>query len=77
MVTILSDNDKSDELPQEIVIGIVFPMSGIYYQGPDDPGMDGFLSGFYMARDEINRIQLEFTNSGLFLKTIEARSRER
>lgn len=58
MVTILSDNDKSDELPQEIVIGIVFPMSGIYYQGPDDPGMDGFLNGFYMARDEINRIQL-------------------
>ena len=58
VIKILSDNEKLDELPQEIVIGIVFPMSGIYYQGPDDPGMDGFLNGFYMARDEINRKQL-------------------
>ena len=58
LVTILSDNEKLDALPQEIVIGIVFPMSGIYYQGPDDPGMDRFMNGFYMARDEINRKQL-------------------
>ena len=58
VVKIPSDNEKSDELPQEIVIGIVLPMSGIYYQGPDDPEMDRFLNGFYMARDEINRKQL-------------------
>ena len=58
LVTILSDNEKLDQLPQEIVVGIVFPMSGIYYQGPDDPVMNRFLNGFYMARDEINRKQL-------------------
>lgn len=58
VVKILSDNEKLDGLPEEIVIGIVLPMSGIYYQGPDDPGMDGFLNGFYIARDEINRKQL-------------------
>ena len=58
VVTILSDNGKLDELPQDIVIGIVFPMSGIYYQAPNDPGMDRFLNGFYMARDVINRKQL-------------------
>lgn len=55
LVTILSDDEKSDGLPQEIVVGIVVPMSGIYYVEPE---MDRFFNGFYMARDEINRKQL-------------------
>ncbi|MDE0042589.1 MAG: ABC transporter substrate-binding protein, partial [Candidatus Poribacteria bacterium] len=55
LVTVLSDNGKLDELPQEIVVGIVVPMSGIYYVEPE---MNRFFNGFYMARDEINRKQL-------------------
>ncbi len=58
LVTVLSDNESSDELPQEIVVGIVISLSGIYSLEPDDPELDRFLNGFYMARDEINRKQL-------------------
>lgn len=58
LVTVLSDNEKLTELPKEIAVGIVLPMSGRYYREPDHPDLNRLLNGFYMARDEINRKQL-------------------
>lgn len=58
LVTILSDDEMSAQLPDEIEIGIVLPFSGKYVTGPDDPTIQRYLNGFLMARDEINAAQL-------------------
>ena len=54
----LSSNTSSGralaQLPDELLIGVVMPLSGKYSQGPDDPNLMRFLNGFNLARDEIN-----------------------
>ena len=42
------------QLPDELLIGVVMPLTGKYSQGPDDPNLMRFLNGFNLARDEIN-----------------------
>ena len=54
LADLASINDEP--LPDEIVIGVVVPMSGIYVDGLDDPTRLTFLYGYDLARDEINEI---------------------
>lgn len=52
--SIPSDGQTSAQLPGELLVGVVMPLSGKYSQGPDDPNLMRFLNGFNLARDEIN-----------------------
>lgn len=56
--SILADREMSGQIPDEILIGVVLPLSGKYVESPDDPTMQRYLNGFLMARDEINEAQL-------------------
>ena len=46
------------QFPDELLVGVVMPLSGKYSKGPDDPNLMRFLNGFNLARDEINDKQL-------------------
>ena len=56
LASILTDSD-ADQLPDEILVGIVMPFSGKYVQSPDDPLIQRYLNGFLMAQAEINEAQ--------------------
>ncbi len=58
LVSILSEGEPPSPLPDELLIGLVMPQSGIFVDGPDDPDIVRYLNGFYLARDEINNAQL-------------------
>lgn len=58
VVSVLSDGETSGQIPDEILVGIVLPLSGKYVESPDDPSTQRYLNGFLMARDEINKAQL-------------------
>ena len=59
--TKLTSNSSGEQtpvqFPDELLVGVVMPLSGKYSQGPDDPNLMRFLNGFNMARDEINKAQ--------------------
>ena len=58
LTSFLADFASIDDepLPDEIVIGVVVPKSGVYVDGPDDPTLTTFLNGYDLARGEINEI---------------------
>ena len=58
LVSILSEGEAPSPLPDELLIGVVMPLSGAFVDGPDDPNLTTYLNGFYMARDETNSAQL-------------------
>lgn len=58
LVSILSEGEAPPPIPDELLIGLVMPLSGAFVDGPDDPDLLRYLNGFYMARDEINGAQL-------------------
>ena len=58
LVSVLSGGEAPTPFPDELLIGVVMPLSGAFVDGPDDPDLLRFLNGFYMARDEINSAQL-------------------
>lgn len=58
LVSILSEGEAPTPFPDELLIGVVMPLSGAFVDGPNDPDLLRYLYGFYMARDEINRAQL-------------------
>lgn len=58
LVSVLSDGERPGQIPDEILVGIVLPLSGKYVDGPDDSFMQRYLNGLLMARDEINEAQL-------------------
>ena len=58
LASILSGGEAPTPLPDELLIGVVMPLSGAFVDGPDDPDLLRFLNGFSMARDEINSAQL-------------------
>ena len=58
LVSILSEGEAPSPLPDELLIGLVMPLSGAFVDGPDDPDIIRYLNGFYLARDEINNSQL-------------------
>ena len=58
LASILSGGEAPTPLPDELLIGVVMPLSGAFVNGPDDPDLVRYLNGFYMARDEINSAQL-------------------
>jgi branched-chain amino acid transport system substrate-binding protein len=58
LVSILSESEPPSPYPDELLIGVVMPQSGVYVDGPDDPNIVRYINGFYMARDEINNAQL-------------------
>ena len=59
--TKLTSNSSGEQtpvqFPDELLVGVVMPLSGKYSQGPDDPNLMRFLNGFNLARDEINKAQ--------------------
>ena len=57
LVSILSDKEMPNQIPDEILIGIVLPLSGKYVESPDDPWIQRYLNGFLMAQAEINAAQ--------------------
>ena len=58
LTSFLADFASIDDepLPDEIVIGVVVPMSGVYADGQDDSIPMALLNGYDLARDEINEI---------------------
>lgn len=56
LVSILSDSNEG-QIPDEIPVGIVLPMSGKYVSSPDDPLIQRYRNGFLMAQAEINAAQ--------------------
>ena len=58
LVSILSEGEAPPPIPDELLIGLVMPLSGAFVDGPDDPDLLRYLNGFYMARDEINSAKL-------------------
>ena len=58
LVSVLSGGEAPTPFPDELLIGVVMPLSGAFVDGPDDPDLLRFLNGFSMARDEINSAQL-------------------
>lgn len=38
--SIFSDGQTSAQLPDELLVGVVMPLSGKYSQGPDDPNWE-------------------------------------
>lgn len=58
LTSFLADFASIDDepLPDEIVIGVVVPMSGVYADGQDDSIPMALLNGYNLARDEINEI---------------------
>ena len=58
LVSVLSGGEAPTPFPDELLIGVVMPLSGAFVDGPDDPNLLRFLNGFYMARDEIYSAQL-------------------
>ena len=58
LVSVLSGGEAPTPFPDELLIGVVMPLSGAFVDGPDDPNLVRYLNGFYMARDEINAAQL-------------------
>ena len=52
--SIPSGGQTSAQLPDELLVGVVMPLTGKYSQGPDDPNLMRFLNGFNLARDEAN-----------------------
>ena len=49
-----SSRQAPAQSPNDLLVGVVMPLSGKYSQGPDDPNLMRFLNGFNLARDEIN-----------------------
>lgn len=58
LISILSESEAPAPLPDELLIGVVMPQSGVFVDGPDDPDIIRYLNGFYLAHDEINNAQL-------------------
>ena len=56
--TPIAGNEAPAPFPDQILIGVVMPLSGAFVDGPDDPDILRYLNGFYLARDEINRAQI-------------------
>ena len=54
LATHLSGIETPGTVPDELLIGVVMPLSGAFVDGPDDPALVRYLNGFYFARDEIN-----------------------
>lgn len=58
LATILSRDDISQTRSDDVLVGIVLPLSGRFIEGPDDPRLVSMLNGYNLARDEINDLQL-------------------
>lgn len=57
LATHLSGIETPGTVRDELLIGVVMPLSGDFVDGPDDPALVRYLNGFYFARDEINSAQ--------------------
>ena len=75
LVSILSEGEAPPPIPDELLIGVVMPLSGAFVDGPDDPDLHRYLNGFYMARDEITAHSLRRRVFASSWRTIRARRR--
>ena len=57
LATHLSGIETPGTVRDELLIGVVMPLSGDFVDGPNDPALVRYLNGFYFARDEINSAQ--------------------